>query len=105
VRSTLAGDDPLRALLDDVQAYAKFAFERAALLERMSGEFERTPAGLQHATHLYEGEGKYLGVQLAAILHKHQRLLAAGALAPVVAEFVTVSRGVHDAYANRIVGF
>ncbi len=70
-------DDPLAALLDDVRAYAAFTFDRAPVLERMSAEFERTEAGLQHATHLYEGEGKVLGVRLAEMLAKHDRVLTA----------------------------
>ena len=97
--------DPLGALLADVRAYATFTFDRAPVLERMTAEFVKTEAGLQHATHLYEGEGKVLGVRLAEILDKHAAVLAAPAVQPVTAEFVTVSKAVHDLYANRIVGF
>ena len=104
-RSAIGPQDPLGALLDDVQAYVAFTFDRAQVLERMSAGFERTQAGLQHATHLYEGEGKVLGVELAAILDKHARVLSSPDTAPVTAEFVTISRAVHDKYANRIVGF
>lgn len=104
-RPGLAPDDPLGVLLDDVRAYAAFTFGRAPVLERMSAGFEQTEAGLQHATHLYEGEGKVLGVRLAEILEKHRGVLTAPVVAPVVTEFVTVSRAVHDRYANRIVGF
>ena len=57
--------DPLRALLDDVRSYDPFNFDRAPLLEIMSGRFAQTPAGLQHAAHLYEGENKMLGQRLA----------------------------------------
>jgi hypothetical protein len=71
----------------------------------MSAEFERTPAGLQHATHLYEGEGKVLGVRLADILAKHNRVLTSAPLAPITADFIATSRAVYDAYANRVVGF
>ena len=102
---SLAADDPLQALLTDVRAYAAFTFDRVALLERMSAGFEMTEAGLQHATHLYEGEGKVLGVQLDAILRKHAGVISAAATAPVTAEFAAVSRAVHDRYADRIVGF
>jgi hypothetical protein len=105
VRPTLDAADPLAALLDDVGAFASFTFGRAPILERMSAAFEQTEAGLQHATHLYEGEGKVLGVQLAQILDKHRGVLSASALTPVTSEFVAISRAVHDAYANRIVGF
>lgn len=105
LRATLPTDDPLAALIDDVRAYAAFTFDRAPMLERMSGEFERTQAGLQHATHLYEGEGKVVGVRLAGLLDKHGRVLAAPEAAGVTGEFTAISRSVHDLYANRIVGF
>lgn len=104
-QTRLGLDTPLGALLADVRGYVEFSFDRAAALERMSAEFETTKAGLQHATHIYEGEGKYLGVQLAALLDKHRALLAAPEAAPVVADFVATSRAIHDKYANRIVGF
>jgi hypothetical protein len=97
--------DPLAALIADVRGYVAFNFERAATLERMSGVFETSQAGLQHATHIYEGEGKFLGVSLARLLDKHQAVLAAPAATAVTHDFVTASRGIHDAYANRIVGF
>ena len=103
--ATLTAADPLGALLADVRAFAAFTFGRAPVLERMTAEFVKTEAGLQHATHLYEGEGKVLGVRLAEILDKHAKVLAAGEVQPVTGEFVTVSRAVHDLYANRIVGF
>ena len=105
VMPSLAAADPLAVLLQDVSDYAAFMFDRAPVLERMSGEFEQTQAGLQHATHLYEGEGKMLGVRLADILNKHQAVLDASSLAPITREFVSISRAVHDKYANRIVGF
>jgi hypothetical protein len=103
--ATLGPGDPLAALLADVRAYAAFTFNRAPVLERMTAEFVKTEAGLQHATHLYEGEGKVLGVRLAEILDKHAKVLAAGEVQAVTGEFVTVSQAVHDLYANRIVGF
>ena len=104
-RAVLRDEDPLAALLDDVRAYAAFTFDRVPVLARMSAEFGRTEAGLQHATHLYEGEGKVLGVQLDAILQKHEAVLASAATAAVTGEFVTIARSIHEAYANRIVGF
>jgi hypothetical protein len=103
--TAVAPGDPLAALLEDVRAYAAFTFDRAPVLERMSAEFEQTQAGLQHATHLYEGEGKVLGVRLAEILQKHHAVLSNPIAAPLTAEFATISQAVHDAYANRIVGF
>jgi hypothetical protein len=105
VAATLTLDDPLGALLEDVRAYAAFTFERAPVLEQMTARFEQTQAGLQHATHLYEGEGKVLGVRLAEILDKHHAVLSSPLVSPLTAEFVTISRSLHDAYANRIVGF
>jgi hypothetical protein len=104
-RAGVSSDDPLAALMDDVAAYAAFTFDRAPVLERMSAEFERTRAGLQHATHLYEGEGKVVGVGLSEILAKHQTALSSPIVAPLTTEFVASSRAVHEAYANRIVGF
>ena len=105
VRASTPTTDPLVALLDDLTAYAAFNFQRAALLERMSGEFAQTKAGLQHATHLYEGEGKVLGEQLDAIVRKHEAVLSSLVIAPLGSDFVTISHAVYEKYANRIVGF
>jgi PAS domain-containing protein len=105
VRTRLASGDPLGALFEDLALYAAFTFDRARVLERMSGEFERTRAGLQHATHIYEGEGKVLGVRLSEIVAKHNGVLSSPAVAPLAADFVKISRAVYDKYANRIVGF
>lgn len=104
-RQTVPPGDPMGALMDDVRAYADFTFGRAPVLEKMSAGFQQTQAGLQHATHLYEGEGKVLGVRLAELLDKHRRVLTAPSVQPVVTSFVTLGRAVHDKYANRIVGF
>ncbi len=104
-RVSLADGNPLKALLDDVRAYVTFNFDRASTLERLSGEFATTKAGLQHATHIYEGEGKYLGVQLAALLEKHRGVIASPDAVPVTATFVSASRAIEQKYANRIVGF
>ena len=101
----LDASNPLKAFLDDVRAYVAYNFDRATTLERMSGEFEKTKAGLQHATHIYEGEGKYLGVQLATLLEKHRAVLTSKEAGPIVAEFVTRARAIEAKYANRIVGF
>jgi len=105
VRAALAGDDPLGALLDELRAYAAFNFDRAPMLERMSGEFERTPAGLQHAAHLYEGESKMLGTGIRDILNKYQAVLASPATAPVTREFAATCQSVWQAYAHHVVGF
>jgi hypothetical protein len=104
-RMAPAGDDPLMALLADVRGYVAFNFERAAMLERLSSEFATTKAGLQHATHIYEGEGKYLGIELAALLEKHRAVLTSPVAGPVVANFVAASRAIEAKYADRIVGF
>jgi hypothetical protein len=105
VTAALTPADPLGALLEDVRSYAAFTFDRAPVLQGMSARFEQTQAGLQHATHLYEGEGKVLGVRLADILEKHRAVLASPTVSPLTDEFVRVSQSIHDAYANRIVGF
>lgn len=105
VRPLLDAGDALGALLEEAREYTAFNLRRSAILERMSGEFERTQAGLQHATHLYEGEGKALGVRLMEALAKHRATLDDPALAGVTAAFRRSSQAVHDRYANRIVGF
>jgi hypothetical protein len=104
-RATLADDDPLAALLDDMRDYVAFNFDRSPTLERLSGEFARTKAGLQHSAHLYEGESKFLGTRLAEILAKHHAVIESPALSPVTGEFASVSRAIHDAYAHHVVGF
>ena len=104
-RPTLESDDPLGALLDDLRGYVAFIFDRAPTLERMSGEFERTPSGLQHAAHLYEGENKFLGARLGEILAKHHTVVESPAVAPVVGDFASASRSIRDAYAHHVVGF
>ena len=101
----LARSNPLHAFVEDLKAFVDFSFERAATLERMSAGFEQTKAGLQHATHIYEGEGKYLGVQLAALLDKHRGVLFSSEAGGAVAQFVATARAIEDKYANRIVGF
>lgn len=98
-------DDALQAWADEVRAYVAFNFARAAVLERLTGEFERTQAGLQHAAHIYEGEGKLVGLGLRAIEDKHAHVLQSPVAAPIVASFLARSRAVYERYANRIVGF
>jgi hypothetical protein len=104
-RASMSPDDPLAALLDDVRAYAAFTFDRAPVLERMTAGFIQTQAGLQHATHLYEGEGKVLGVRLHELLEKHAAVLRATELTATTREFTRLSGEVYAAYSNRIVGF
>jgi hypothetical protein len=104
-RATLKDGDPVAAALDDVRGYLAFTFDRAVLLERMSGDFERTPAGLQHAAHLYEGEAKYLGTGLSQIVKKHEGVLKAPALLPVTRDFMSATDDIYQAYADHIVGF
>ena len=104
-RGSLKDGDPIAALLDDVRAYVAFNFDRAATLESMSAEFEKTPAGLQHAAHLYEGEGKVLGMVLSRILDKHRKTIDCPEATAFVREFLAESREIVDAYAGRVVGF
>ncbi len=104
-RAQLGDDNPVAALLDDVRDYVAFNFERAGTLERMSAEFEATKAGLQHAAHIYEGEGKVLGMVLADLMTKHQAALDAPAAAGAVRTFRGDAQAIYQAYADRIVGF
>ena len=96
---------PLGALLEEVHSYVAYNLARAGLLEQMSGNFERTEAGLQHAAHLYEGENKMLGSVLMKILDKHRRTLESPDVKAVAGTFVTDSLQVYRADANRVVGF
>jgi hypothetical protein len=104
-RAGLRDDDPLAALIDDVRAYVAFNFDRAPNLERLSAGFEKTPAGLQHAAHLYEGESKFLGTRLSEIVDKHHAVVESPIMAPVTSEFASTTRALHDAYAHHVVGF
>ena len=105
VHSELAGNPALIALVDETEAFLKFNFDRARLLETMSAKFIETNDGLQHAAHLYEGEGKLLGMQLGDILKKHEAVLNAPALDAPLSRFKTVTRAIFDAYKDRVVGF
>lgn len=101
----LPADHPLRGLLQEAKTYTAFSLRRARVLETMSAGFETTKAGLQHATHIYEGEGKMLGTVLAQAMAKHESALRVPALAPVTEPFLGAVRRIEVAYANRIVGF
>jgi PAS domain-containing protein len=101
----LDASDPLQALLSDVRAFVAFNLDRAATLEQLSAEFEKTKAGLQHATHIYEGEGKYLGVQLAALVDKHRGVLSSARGQELFGNFIASASKIEEKYANRIVGF
>jgi hypothetical protein len=105
VHAELAGTPALVALVDEIEAFQKFNFNRAALLETMSAKFIETNDGLQHAAHLYEGEGKLLGMQLGDILKKHDAVLNAPSLDRALSKFKTVTRAIFDAYKDRVVGF
>lgn len=104
-RATLDDDDRLAGLIDDVRAYVAFNFDRGPMLEQMSARFQQTKAGLQHAAHLYEGEGKFLSSRLHEITQKHRVVLEAPAVAPVTADFNRISAAIYEAYESRIVGF
>ncbi len=105
IRAELANSPGLVALIDEMEALLKFNFDRAALLERLTAEFTRTNDGLQHAAHIYEGEGKLLSLQIADVVKKHSAVLSAPELAPVLARFKAVTSSILDAYKDRIVGF
>jgi hypothetical protein len=104
-RAPLDDGHPIAALLDEVRAFVAFNFARASRIESMSAEFEKTPAGLQHAAHIYEGEGKVLGLVLSDILEKHRTAIEAPETRVFTSEFATQSREMVQAYANRVVGF
>ena len=95
----------LGAFLSEIRNHVAFHLRRAALLREMSAAFEQTESGLQHATHLYEGEGKMLGVSLMEVIEKHGRIMENPKLASVAEPFVAASRKIHASYADRIVGF
>src|SRR5262249_21767787 len=104
-RASLPDGNPLAALLDDVRAYVAFMFDRSPTLERLSAEFERTPAGLQHAAHLYEGEAKYLATAVHGLSEKYKRPLEAPVLAPVTGDFKAAAQSIWEMYATHVVGF
>ena len=101
----LPADRGLAAFLHEIHRFVEHNFERAEELEVMSAEFEKTKAGLQHATHLYEGEAKVLGIGLMEVLGKHRGVMESEGLAQLSTAFVEASNEIVDAYANRIVGF
>ena len=105
LRGPLAAYPAAAALLDEIESYLTFNFDRAAVLETMSARFIETNDGLQHAAHLYEGEGKLVGMGLGELLDKHQATIGAPALAPVLTRFIAVTRAIFDAYKDRVVGF
>src|SRR5262249_11140695 len=102
VRPSLADNDPLAALLDDLQAYLAFMFDRAPTLEELSAGFGKTAAGLQHAAHPYEGEAKYMATVVAQLMAKHHAVLDAPATASVVADLKASGRAIDEMYANRV---
>ena len=105
IRGPLAAYPAAAALLGEIEAYLTFNLDRAAVLETMSAKFVETDDGLQHAAHLYEGEGKLLGMGLGELLDKHQATIDAPAMAETLAPFNQVTRAIYDAYKDRVVGF
>jgi hypothetical protein len=93
------------ALMNEAQAYVAYNLKRAAMLEEMTARFEQTEAGLQHATHVYEGEGKILGIVAGKILDKHRAALSTPKISALAHSFVVSAEEVHQGYSNRIVGF
>ena len=75
------------------------------MLERKTAEFETTKAGLQHATHIYEGEAKIVGIRLMDIVHKHGAVTTPPDFRLITGDFVTIGGLVYNKYSNRIVGF
>lgn len=104
-RNTLSEGDPLRALLDELQAFSAYHLARTPQMETLSLGYEKTQAGLQHAAHLYEGECKELGMGVGVILKKHEAVLSAPQISGVTSGFLPGARRVSDAYAKHVVGF
>ena len=104
-RASLRDDDPLAALLDDLHGFAAFDFDRAPVLASLSGGFARTPAGLQHAAHLYEGESKYVASGLSQIAQKHRAVVESPTVRPLIAEFAATVASIDRTYAHHVVGF
>jgi hypothetical protein len=71
----------------------------------LSAGFERTPAGLQHAAHLYEGEAKYMATVVGDLMRKHHAVLEAPAVASITSDLKASGRAIDEMYANRVVGF
>lgn len=101
----LPTDRGVSAFLHEIRRFVEYNFQRAEELAELTAEFQRTKAGLQHATHSYEGEAKVLGSGLVEILDKHQGITASVELAAMSDEFTTMARSIHQVYENRIVGF
>jgi hypothetical protein len=102
---SMSSKSRLAAFLTEVKNYTAFNLRRANILREMSAQFERTESGLQHATHLYEGEAKVLGIWLTEIMRKHQSLLKDHSFAGCFDNFVRTAERIHAKYENRIVGF
>jgi hypothetical protein len=96
---------PAFAFVQEIGRFTEFNFRRASILEEMSAGFEKSEAGLQHATHLYEGEGKVMGVWLAAILDKHRPFLERSDSAGIASPFLEIAGRIQAKYADRVVGF
>jgi hypothetical protein len=105
VRAALGDGDPIAALLDDLRAYLAFMFDRAPTLERLSAGFAQTPAGLQHAAHLYEGEAKYMATVVAQLMEKHRAVFGSPAVASITGDLKASGHAIDAMYANRVVGF
>jgi hypothetical protein len=75
------------------------------VLAGLSADFARTPAGLQHAAHLYEGEKKYVAAGLSQIVQKHHAVVESAAVRPVMLEFAATAASIDGAYAHHVVGF
>ncbi|MBI2821059.1 MAG: hypothetical protein HYX74_02430 [Acidobacteria bacterium] len=101
----LPEEEPMAAFLREVRGSVSYNLGRASLLEGMSAEFEKSEPGLQHATHLYEGEGKALGAGLMRVLDKHRSTIEDRAVSELCDPFVKSCQEIQRVYANRIVGF
>ena len=103
LRTSFPENSQSAVLFDEVREFVAFNLRRATMVEEMTAGFIKTKAGVQHATHLCEGEAKLVSSMLGDLVKKHD--VALERLGPLTASFRESSRQVFDQYANRIVGF
>ena len=105
LRNRLPANAPTALLVEETREFVAYNLRRATITEQMSSEFIKTKAGLQHATHLYEGEAKMLDVLFERIVEKHRGVLNNSTFIPVAAALMASAQQIHETYGNRIIGF
>jgi len=105
VQTKLPAPGAVLSFMQELRSQVAFNLRRADMLAQTSAEMLKTRAGCQHATHLYEREGKAMGVCLMDVLEKHRRVIDAPGLSELADPFVQAARKIHAKYSDRIVGF